>query len=82
MAEKKVELKEEMLGEITGGLSYDNINKIVHANGNRSVVYPYNEEDFPAIDAYVRANYAKYSYAERDQKLIEGLLEAGLIRRS
>ena len=78
MACDKKELSEEMLDGVAGGLTYDTINKKLRANDN--YVY-YSYEDYDAVMAFHKANKdSTCSPVERDRKLIEGMLAAGLIK--
>ncbi len=72
----KVELSNETLDEVMGGITFVSATKKLGVTGGE-MLYSYDSED--ACREYVIANYKKYSYLERDQKLIEGMLAAGLI---
>lgn len=78
MSEKKVELKEEMLDTIIGGLSYSNIDKTIWANDGSTPKYHY--EDFKAVMAFVYQYYEEgMTSKEFDPIVIPKLLEAGII---
>lgn len=76
----KVELKEEEMKDVIGGIQYDSSNMTV-GKTNGPKVYKYS--DFNALNAWasehVAAIKALKTTEERDNYMIEGLLEAGII---
>ena len=74
----KVELNEEMLDDVMGGVSFEPVTKRIGVD-RAHMEYYYDSRE--ACKAYVVANYKKYSVEERNQELIKGMLEAGLIHK-
>lgn len=74
----KVELNEEMLDEVMGGISYEPVTKRIGADRSCMIYHYDNKEDFVN---YVLANYKKYALSERNQELIKGMLAAGIIHK-
>lgn len=80
MSDKKVELKNENLDEILGGLELNTVEGYLVGTNDRSIRYYY--DDFDAVKAFYKANVDKsLVLSERDAKLISGMLEAGLIHQ-
>lgn len=79
MADKRVELKEETLDDIFGGITYTNVGgNYIWANNNENDKYQY--DDLAAVRAVLAEYRAKYTILEEyDKDMIAELLKRGLI---
>ena len=75
----KVELNEEMLDDVLGGIAYENFTNTIGVDADHLV---YKFDNFDDVMAYYRANKGKYaslSSSARSAELIKGMLAAGII---
>jgi hypothetical protein len=76
MAEKRVELKEEMLDNVLGGVAYDTEHNIIGVDKDHMI---YHFDDIDACLDWVRERVDTFTGPTRHQDIIDGLLAAGLI---
>lgn len=73
----KVELKENEMDYVMGGVAFSNITMTIGENYD-NMIYHYG--DIKAVYAYYQAHKGEYSTPEsRDKGIIAGLLQEGLI---
>ena len=81
MTDKKVELKEEQMDSIIGGISYETFGKTIGKNGG-PMDYKYDEIN--EVKAWITGqlgNIEGMSIDEREEYLLNGLIAAGLIHK-
>ncbi len=79
MSSNRVELNEQALDNVVGGLTFETTNKTVHANYGGTVYHFYNREDLVNWAIAHCGEYDGWDPDKRDDDMIRRLLEAGII---
>ena len=82
MTSKKVELKEEQMDAVMGGISYNTFDKTIGKNGGPK---DYKYDDLAAVEDWLNSQVDTVkkmkSVDEAEEYLLNGLIAAGLIHK-
>ena len=82
MTDKKVELRDEQMDGVMGGISYNTFDKTIGKNGGPR---DYKYDDLAAVQAWLGNHMSEAckgrSIDEREEYLLNGLIAAGLIHK-